>query len=50
MPLRKGKSQATFSSNVSEMIRAGHPRAQALAAAYRQKRGGKRRGRRSRRR
>ena len=56
MPLRKGKSKAAFSSNVSEMIRAGHPRAQALAAAYRQKRqgraggGGKRSGRRSRRR
>lgn len=34
MPLIKSKSKAAFSSNVSEMIKAGHPRAQALAASY----------------
>ena len=35
MPLTKGKSQATVSSNISEMIHAGHPRDQAIAAAMR---------------
>jgi len=34
MPLRKGKSRAAFSYNVGELIRAGHPKAQALAIAY----------------
>lgn len=33
MPLKHGKSQATISSNISEMIRAGHPQDQAIAAA-----------------
>jgi len=38
MPLKKGKSQATISSNIKEMIAAGHPQKQAVAAAMRQAR------------
>lgn len=33
LPLRRGSSQATISSNIHEMTRAGHPRDQAIAAA-----------------
>lgn len=33
MPLKRGSSQATISANISEMIRAKHPREQAIAAA-----------------
>lgn len=32
-PLRKGKSQKVISENISEMIKSGHPREQAIAAA-----------------
>lgn len=51
MPLAKGKSQKTISSNIREMMEAGHPRNQAIAAAMsqarksgadHQKRGGRR--------
>lgn len=50
MPLEKGRSNATRSRNIAEMVRAGYPRKQAVAAAYRQQRASRksRRGRRSR--
>ena len=38
MPLKSGKGKKTFSKNVSEMMHAGHPQKQALAAAYRKSR------------
>ncbi len=49
MPLKKGTSRETMSENISEMVRAGHPQKQAIAAAYRQARKSGRKGRRSRR-
>ena len=35
MPLKKGSSQAVISTNISEMIKSGHPKDQAIAAAMR---------------
>lgn len=41
MPLRPGKSQQVISSNIREMMKAGHPKAQAVAAALSKARGKK---------
>jgi ribosomal protein L12E/L44/L45/RPP1/RPP2 len=38
MPLAKGASKKTRQSNIEEMIEAGHPPKQAVAAGYRQQR------------
>jgi len=40
MPLKSGKSKATVSGNISEMVRAGHPQSQAVAAALNKARQG----------
>jgi hypothetical protein len=34
MPLKQGSSRETISNNISEMIKAGHPQKQAIAAAF----------------
>lgn len=34
MPLKKGSSSEVIQSNIAEMIKAGHPRDQAVAAAF----------------
>jgi hypothetical protein len=34
MPLKKGKSKKVRSENIREMVRAGHPVKQAVAASY----------------
>jgi len=50
MPLEPGDSRSVVGRNIGEMIRAGHPRRQAIAAslanARKSKRGGKRGGKR----
>ena len=33
MPLKKGSGRATISQNIREMVKAGHPQNQAVAAA-----------------
>ena len=38
MPLAKGKSQKTISANISEMMHAGYPQKQAIAASLEQAR------------
>jgi hypothetical protein len=38
MPLKKSSSKAAFKNNVREMVKAGHPIKQALAASYSVKR------------
>lgn len=38
MPLKKGKSKRVISENISEMVRAGHPQKQAIAASLAQAR------------
>ena len=35
MPLKKGKSQKTISTNIRNELKAGRPRAQAIAMAMR---------------
>jgi hypothetical protein len=44
MPLKKGSSRATVSKNIREMRAAGHPQKQAVAAALRQARESKKKG------
>lgn len=41
MPLKPGKTQQVISSNIKEMMKAGHPQKQAIAAALSKARGKK---------
>jgi hypothetical protein len=47
MPLKKGKGKKVRSENIAEMVRAGHPVKQAVAAAYAQQRKGSKRRKRA---
>ena len=44
MPLIEGKSEKSFHTNIKEMVKAGHPVKQAVAAAYSEKREAEKRG------
>lgn len=35
MPLKSGKSKKVIGTNIAEMIKAGHPKKQAIAASMR---------------
>jgi len=47
MPLKKGKSKSVIDTNIREMVEAGHPQRQAVAAALRTARVPKKRKQRS---